>query len=326
MVKRLSAIFAVFFVLTAVLTADQADEKKLLSKVPAGADVVLSVDVTQWLKLPALKKGLSESRDVAVLCRNSQLQPADISAIAFWLKGENMALLAALKKEFQPEKVFAAPRFVCQKSSVSGVVLYNVKSSELPRAAKKRRMKEVAFTVTVLPGNVVAFFSDSIAAVNVLKQMQGKKGYAFPAHMKGSLRGAAKGGNIPPLREAFLSCSMTGVNQGDFSGTLTARVGTAEEAEQLKGQAMLMFNMVLFQYMQKKPELATELLQAFKFDSAGDKVSVKASLSVALLARLGEFAAAQKSDRARKAAERKRKAAERKSKAPENKKSGVSAK
>ena len=67
-------------------------------------------------QLPALKKGLTESRDVAVFYRNSQLQPADISAITFWMKDENMALLVALKKKFYPEKVFSAPGFICRKS------------------------------------------------------------------------------------------------------------------------------------------------------------------------------------------------------------------
>ena len=314
MVKRLSVIFAVFFAFCSLLTADQADEKKLLSKVPHGAEVVLSVDMTQWLQLPALKKGLTESRDVAVFYRNSQLQPADISAITFWMKDETMALLVALKKKFYPEKVFSAPRFICRKSNVSGVVLYDVESTEVPRAARKHQVKKIAFAVALLPGNTIAFFADSAAAAGALKVMKGKTGFSFPAKVTGSLRGMAGGGKLP-VKEAFLYCCMTGAAQKDFSGTLDVQTASAEEAEQLKGQVMLMFNMFLFQYMQKKPELATEILQAVKFDSAGDRISVKASLSAALLDRLGAFAATRKAMTKRKAAERRR-----------SKKSGVPAK
>ena len=135
--KRLSVIVALFFCLTLSLFAGKADEKKLLKLVPAGAEAIVSVDTTDWLTLPALKKGLAESPDVALFQKKTGLRPEDLGAALFWAKEETWALVTLWKKPFSPEKLFRAPDFLCSKVTMNGETLYNVTSVK-PVKKKKR--------------------------------------------------------------------------------------------------------------------------------------------------------------------------------------------
>lgn len=294
MVKRLSALLVLFAAL--ISAAAQSDEKKLLDLVPAGSEGVVSVNMTDWTSVPAVRKGLTESREVAALTGKAGLSLLDLGALAFWWKGDDWAFLTAWRKPFDPGKCFAAPHFVCGKARIKGITLYHVNSIRKPvpekKKSKRKRSAELSFWCTVLPGNVVGFFSDSAAALRAVGMMKGAKGFVFPMQASGSLRGVAKGGKLP-VAGALLSCRMTGAQRSDFSGFLSVELNSAEEAANLKGQGMMMCNLMLIQSMQSDPELAAELMRCLRFDSSGSNVSLTAVIPGDVLKRLGEFAAAQ---------------------------------
>ena len=296
MVKRLSAILVLSAALISAAAAAQSDEKKLLDLVPAGSEGVVSVNVTDWFNVPAVRKGLTESREVAALTGKTGLSPLDLGALTFWWKGDEWALLTAWRRSFDPGKCFTAPHFVCGKARIKGITLYHVNSIKKPvpekKSRKRKKSADLSFWCTVLPGNVVAFFSDSASALRAVAMMKGERGFVFPMQASGSLRGVAKGGKLP-VSQALLSCRMTGNKKSDFSGYLSVELNSAEEADNLKAQGMMMCNLMLIQSMQDAPELAAELVQCLRFDSSGKNVSLTASIPGALLKQLGEFAAAQ---------------------------------
>ena len=115
MKKRLSAILLILFALSAVLTANIVDEKRLLNMVPADAEAVVSVNATEWFTLPVVQKSLSESRATSELLRQTGITFTDLTAAVFWSKGSDMVLLGTWKRKFDPEKIFIAPRFICKK-------------------------------------------------------------------------------------------------------------------------------------------------------------------------------------------------------------------
>ena len=295
MVKRLSAIFVLSAALISAAAAAQSDEKKLLDLVPAGSEGVVSVNMTEWFDVPAVKKGVAESREIAALTEKIGLSPRDLGALACWWKENDWALLTAWRKPFDPARCFTAPEFVCGKVTVKGVLLYNVNSVKLPVPDKKGRRKKssgLSFWCTVLPGNVVGFFSDSAAALRAVSMMKKSRGFVFPMQATGSLRGIARGGRLP-VDSAFLSCRMTGEKRSDFSGVLSVGLNSAEEAANFRAQGMLMCNLMLIQSMQSDPELAEALVRCLRFDSSGKRVSLTVSIPAPLLKRLGEFANAQ---------------------------------
>ena len=102
MVKRLSAIIAVFLALTVSLSAGQALEKKLLGMVPAKSEVVVSADLTELLNYPAFQKSMSESRDIAVYTRNTGISPADCGAFSFGQKERSMRSFLLSKRLLTP--------------------------------------------------------------------------------------------------------------------------------------------------------------------------------------------------------------------------------
>ena len=288
--------------------------------VPAGAEGVLSADMSALSQLPSITKGLAESRDYALWSQASGLKISDLSALVYWGKEGNMALLAAFAKPFTPEKLFTAPFFSCKKSSVSGVTLYHVKSLKKIKSAQKVAKQDLSCWVALLPGNTAAFFPDSDSAVNSLAQMKGKSGFSFSEGMKGTLRGWAKI-DQPPFLEASLNCSAGGKDKGGFKGVLTIKTPSPEEAKAANAQAKMLFTMFVLQSMQEEEELGTRLVKAFKFRASGSNVTVTANLSAALLNDLSAFAA--KEAEKRKAAKKSRKA-RKKSSAP-NKQTGTSA-
>ena len=288
--KRLSVIVALFFCLTLSLFAGKADEKKLLKLVPAGAEAVLSVDITDWLNLPALKKGLAESPDMALIRKKTGLCPDDLSAALFWAKGDTWAFVISMKKPFDPEKLFRAPDFRCVKVTAAGETLYNV-SSVKPVKVKKKTRQPVAFWIGRLPGNAVVFSQEAVMISQALKEMKSNpEGFVFPADVTGSLRGVVKGGKLP-LQQLLIGCRMTGKKRDAFSAVLRAAMNSQQEAEQMQGQAMLMCNLLLVQLMQDEPELATDLMKQLKFSVKDNVISLNVFLPEALLDRLGKFAA-----------------------------------
>jgi hypothetical protein len=288
--KRLSVIVALFFCLTLSLFAGKADEKKLLKLVPAGAEAVVSVDITDWLTLPALKKGLAESPDAALIRKKTGVSPDDLSAALFWAKEDTWALVIQVKKPFEPEKLFRAPDFRCVKVTAEGETLYNV-SSVKPVKVKKVQKKPVSFWIGRLPGNTVVFSQDAAMISQALKEMKSNpKGFVFPADVTGSLRGVVKGGQLP-MQQLLIGCQMTGKERDAFSGVLHAAMNSQQEAEQMQGQAMLMCNLLLVQLMQNEPDLAADLMKQLKFSVKENVISLNVVLPGALLDRLGKFAA-----------------------------------
>ena len=288
--KRLSVIVALFFSLTLSLFAGKADEKKLLKLVPAGAEAVVSVDITDWLTLPALKKGLAESPEAALIQKTTGLRPEDLSAALFWAKEDTWALVVQMKKSFEPEKFFTAPDFRCVKVTAEGETLYNVSSAK-PVRSRKAAKQPVRFWIGRLPGSAVVFSQDAAMISQALKEMKNTpKGFVFPADMKGSIRGIVKGGKLP-LQQLLIGCQMTGKERDAFSGVLHAVMNSQQEAEQMQGQAMLMCNLLLVQLMQDEPDLATDLMKQLKFSVKENVVSLNVVLPGALLDRLGKFAA-----------------------------------
>ena len=286
--KRLSVIVALFFCLTLSLFAGKADEKKLLKLVPAGAEAIVSVDTTDWLTLPALKKGLAESPDVALFQKKTGLRPEDLGAALFWAKEETWAFVTLWKKPFSPEKLFRAPDFLCSKVTMNGETLYNVTSV---KPVKKKKDRPVAFWIGQMPGNVVVFSQEVAMIGQALKAMKNKPaGFVFPAHVTGSLRGIVKGGKLP-LQQLQIGCQMTGAKRDAFSAMLQATMNSPQEAEQMQGQAMLMCNLLLVQAMQNEPELATDLIKQMKFNVTDSVVTLNVLLPGELLDRLGKFAA-----------------------------------
>lgn len=294
--KRFSVIIALCFVLTLSLFAGSADEKKLLALVPAAADGVISVDIAAWSALPAVKKGLTESPEVALLKKRTGLAVEDISSLICWGQDSTWSVLVSTKKPFDPAKFFTAPNYTCTKSTVSGRTLYTVTSALQSRSGKKRkRARSNSFCVTVLSKNVSAFFSNAADAQVSLAAMKGKTGFAFPANLKGSVKGIFNGGN--EINKAVLSGMMTGPAKDTFSGMLSITVPSEELAEQMRGQVMLLFNMFLLQGMKDAPELASDLMKQCRFDVKKSDVIISVQLPTALLDRLGQYFSRKSSSR-----------------------------
>ena len=289
MVKRLSAIIAVFLALTVSLSAGQALEKKLLGMVPAKSEVVVSADLTELLNYPAFQKSMSESRDIAVYTRNTGISPADCGAFLFWAKGEKYALLFAFKKAFDPLKVFKAPLFHCRKVPSGNGTLYHVKSLKTPRKASKRAgISEISFYVAPLSSDAAAFFSDEKFASAALKEMKGKRGFSYDSRLKGAFRGIARGGALP-VTEALLSCNVRDKKKGDLDIFFSAEFKSAEEAAAANEQISMVISFLLLQVMQKEPELATELVKCLKFQLQGKQLALRTVVRGTLLERLGKF-------------------------------------
>lgn len=296
--KRFSVIAALCFVLTLSLFAGKTDEKKLLSLVPPTADGVLSIDLSAWLSLPSVKKGLTGSPDVSILKKRTGLTPDDIRALVFWGQEESWALLVSTQKPFNPAAFFKAPEYLCKKSIVEGKTLYTVSSPKARPKKKRRRKRQDSFCVTVLSDNVTAFFQDPLQASACLKLMKGKKGYTFPAGINGSFKGIIS--KAHGFEKAVISCAMTGAAKDAFTGTLRLTLQSAQQAEEMRGQAMLMLNLLLLQSMKDDPELGADIMKQFKFDVQNSDIILTAELPAPLLERLSKYALKKKQKKAAK--------------------------
>ena len=292
MIKRFSVTVVLFFVLTLSLFAGKADEKKLLALVPAAADSVLSVDLSAWFAMPAVKRGMAESPEIALLKKKTGLTPENIKALVFWGREGAWTLLVSADKPFDPVKFFAAPEYVCRKSVIEGADVYTVSSPKAATGKKQKRKRQNSFCVTVLPNNVTAFFQDTAQATTCLKLLKGKKGYAFPAAVEGTVRGVIGKGH--GFEKAVISCAMTGAAKDVFSATFRVTLPTAQQAEEMRGQGMLMLNLLLIQSMKNAPELAADLAKQINFDVKDQDIIIKADLPAALIERLSKYAAQKK--------------------------------
>ena len=314
MLKRFFLIALLSFC-GALLLADKADEAKLLKLIPANAEGVLSVDVTDWLTIPAVSKQLKSNAGIAKLRADFGIGPEDLGAFAAWGGGDDWAVLAAWRKNVTPEKLFKAPHFTCAKVTVEGAVFYNISTVKAIRPGKKSKSgkrkpgKTLNFWLTVLPGNVFCFVQNAAVGGRYLKSVKaGKTGYAYPQTVTGSLRGIVKNDRRPdlPVTAARFGFFMTRTPKMVLEGILSVTVKSAEEAAQLSSQGMLMTNMMLASAMQDDPDLAVDLVKCLRFNASGPECSLAVKIPGELLERLGEFAARQAEQRmaakARKAA------------------------
>lgn len=292
MVKRFFAIISVLVFSASVLAGARADEQKLLKMVPSGASAVISADISPWLELPAVKKRIAESRDLAVFQNTTSLKPADLSAVLLWVNDKNWALLTAWKKSVDPQKLFVPPYFSCSGSRVAGVKVWHVKSKADAKLSGKRKRsgRSKAFQAVLLPGNVMAFCDEAADIAEMLKMMKNSKGVKFPAAANGALRGVLCSGKPPMPEQAWLSCRMTGKNKSDLQGMVSVTMASAEEAAQMCGQAMLMSNILLAGAMQNDPQLAADIVQSLKFKANGKEITLNFTLPASLLERIGKLA------------------------------------
>lgn len=301
MLKRFFLIALLSFC-GALLLADKADESKLLKLIPADAEGVLSVDVTDWLTVPAVSRQLKSSSDVAAFRKTYGFGPEDLGAFAGWGKGDDLVVLLAWRKKVTPEQLFRAPNFTCAKTAVEGDVFYNIRKTGGPG-------KKANFWLTVLPGNVFCFAQDAAVGGRCLKAVkEGKTGFAFPPTVTGSLRGILKKiANRPELPEgAVLGFRATHGPKAVLSGTVAVTMKTPEEAAQLAAQGQTATSMVLIGAMQDDQDLALDLVRCLKFKASGSECTLNVKIPGELLERFGDFAAKQaeqkKAEKAQKAA------------------------
>lgn len=292
MVKRFSVIVVLCCLLTISLFAGSAAEKKLLSLVPANADGVLSIDLGAWLNLPAVRKTLTESPDISILKKRTGLVPTDLNGAVFWGSKGAWTFLVSTKKPFDPAKFFKAPEYICKKTTVDGKTLYTVTTPKIRSGKKGKKTRQYSFCVVMLTPGVTAFFQDPVQASVCLKAMKKPQGYTFPGNIKGSVRGFIAGGK--EFDKLTVSCFMAGPQKDVFCGTLRITFASAQQAEEMRGQAMLMCNLLLIQSMKDNPELGTELMQQLNFDVQGTDVVLTVKLPPELMERLGKYAAKQK--------------------------------
>ncbi|MBQ7694158.1 MAG: hypothetical protein IJT50_03455 [Lentisphaeria bacterium] len=314
MLKRFFLIALLSFC-GALLLADKADEARLLKLIPAGAEGVLSVDLTDWLTIPAVAKQLKSNAGIAKLRADFGVGPEDLGAFAAWGGGDDWAVLVAWRKNVTPEQLFKAPHFTCAKATIEGSVFYNistvkaVKPGKKGKHGKRKHGKTLNFWLTVLPGNVFCFVQDAAAGNRYLKSIAGSKaGFAFPQAVTGSLRGVLKADRRPdlPCKGGQFGFQVTRTPKTVLEGILSVTVKSAEEAAQLSSQGMLMTNMMLASAMQDDPDLAVDLVKCLRFNASGPECSLTVKIPGELLERLGEFAAQQAEQ---KMAEKARKAA-----------------
>lgn len=298
--KRFSVIIALCCLLMFSLFAGSAAEKKLLSLVPANAEGVLSIDLDAWLALPAVRKSLTESPDVSILKKRTGLVPSDLNGAVFWGSEGAWTLLVSTKKPFDPAKFFKAPEYICKKTTVDGKNLYTVTPPKVRPRKKGRKPRQNSFCVVMLTPGVTAFFQDPVQASACLKAMKKPQGYTFPRNLKGSIRGFVARGK--GFEKVVLNCSMTGPKKDTFFGTLCVTFPSAQQAEEMRGQAMLMCNLLIIQSMKDNPELGTELMQQLKFDVQGADLVLTVKLPAELMERVGQYAAKQKLKRKSKPA------------------------
>ena len=286
----------------ALLLADKADESKLLKLIPANAEGVLSVDVTDWLTIPAVSKQLKSNPGIPKLRAEFGIGPEDLGALAAWAGGDDWAVLAAWRRNVTPEQLFKAPHFTCAKATVEGAVFYNISTVKAIRPGKKSKSgkrkpgKTLNFWLTVLPGNVFCFVQNAAVGSRYLKSVKaGKTGYAYPQTVTGSLRGIVKNDRRPdlPVTAARFGFLVTRTPKMVLEGILSVTVRSAEEAAQLSSQGMLMTNMMLASTMQDDPDLAVDLVKCLRFNASGPECSLKVKIPGELLERFGAFAAKQ---------------------------------
>ena len=301
MLKRFFLIALLSFC-GALLLADKADESKLLKLIPADAEGVLSVDMTDWLTIPAVSKQLKASSDVAKLRAELGIAPEDLGAFAGWGKGDDLVALIAWRKNVTPEQLFKAPDFTCTKTTVEGAVFYNVVSKKAVKPGKKGKNgkvkpgKKAKFCLTVLPGNVFCFVENTEVGGRYMKVIKaGKTGFAFPPTVTGSLRGILKKmANHPELPEgAFLGLRVTHGPKAVLEGIVSATMKSPEEAAQLSAQGQAVTNMVLLGALQDDQDLALDLVRCLKFKASGAECTLKIKIPGELLERFGDFAAEQ---------------------------------
>lgn len=288
----------------ALLLADRADETKLLKLVPADAEGVLSVDVTDWLTIPAVSRQLKSNSDVAKFRAEFGIAPEDLGAMTGWGKGDDLVLLLAWRRNVTPEQLFKAPRFTCTKVTVDGTVFYDIRK----KAGSGK--KKVNFWLTVLPGNVFCFVQDSAVGSRYMKVVKGgKTGFSFPPTVSGSLRGVLKKiANRPEMPEgALLGLRVTHGPKAVLDGSVSVTMKSSEEAAQLSAQAQAATNMVLIGAMQDDQDLALDLVRCLKFSASGAVCTLKMKIPGELIEKFGEFAAKQAEQK--KAAKAARKAA-----------------
>ena len=299
MLKRFFLIALLSFC-GALLLADKADESKLLKLIPANAEGVLSVDVTDWLTLPAVSKRLKNNSDIAKLRAQFGVGPEDLGALAGWGKGDDWAVLVAWRRNVTPEQLFKAPDFTCGKATVDGTVFYNISTVKPVRPAKKSKSgkvkpgKTLNFWLTVLPGNVFCFVADAPAGSRYVKAIREKKtGIVFPPSIAGSLRGVLRTDRPDLPQSARIGCRVTRGPKAVLEGVVSVTMKSPEEAAQLSSQGMLMTNMMLASAMQDDPDLAVDLVKCLKFGASGSECTLKIKIPGELLERLGDFAAEQ---------------------------------
>ena len=304
MKKGFSVIVASFVFLTVSLFGAKADEERLLKLIPVDAQSVLSVDITAVSSHPAFKKGMTESPEINALTKNTGLGPQNIGALTAWGDGESWVILTAWNKPFDPAKAFKAPDFLCGKTQINGKTVYNIVPNNLPAGQKsgtRGLKKNHTFWVALLPGNVVAFAKDSTAALRALKSSPAKS-FRFPEKLEGTFRGVFSSESMG-LGKSEFSCRMVGPMQRDLSAHLKLGTQSPQMAEQLRGQLLMMLNLVMIQTMQNEAELAGELMKQLKSGISGNDVTFDIVLPGALLERLGKFAGTQvKKQKARRSA------------------------
>ena len=294
MKKGFSVIVASFVFVTVSLFGARADEERLLKLIPVDAKNVLSVDITAVSNHPAFKKGMTESPEINALTKNTGLGPQNIGALTAWGEEGNWVILTAWDKPFDPAKAFKAPDFLCGKTQIDGKTVYNIVPNNLPagkKSGKRGLKKNHTFWVALLPGNAVAFAKDSTSALRALKSAPAKS-FRFPEKLEGTFRGVFEDETMG-FGKSEVSCSMTGPMQRDLSLHLKLGTQSPQMAEQIRGQLLMMLNLVMIKTMQNEPELAGELLKQIKSGTQGNKVTFDIVLPGALLDRLIKFAGAQ---------------------------------
>ena len=292
--KGFSVIVASFVFVTVSLFGAKADEERLLKLIPVDAKSVLSVDITAVSSHPAFKKGMTESPELNALTKNTGLGPQNIGALTAWGEGDSWVVLTAWDKPFDPAKAFKAPDFLCGKAQIDGKTVYNIVPNNLPagkKSGKRGLKKNHTFWVAVLPGNVVAFAKDPGSALRALKSSPAKS-FRFPEKLVGTFRGVFEDESMG-LGKSEVSCSMTGPMQRDLAAHLKLGTQSPQMAEQLRGQLLMMLNLIMIKTMQGDPELGGELLQQLKSGTQGNDVTFDVVLPGALLDRLVKFAGAQ---------------------------------
>ena len=289
----------------ALLLADRADEEKLLKLIPSDAEGYLSVDVTDWLTIPAVSKRIKDNPETAKLRAKFGVGPEDLGALAGWGRGDDLVVLAAWRKKVTPEQLFKAPDFTCTKVTVEGTVFYNCVSTKFGKPARKSKSgkmkpgKKAKFCLTVLPGNVFCLMKDAAVGGRYVKTIREKKtGIVFPPSLTGSLRGVLKTDRPDlPVSAARLGCRVTHGPKAVLEGFLSVTTKSPEEASQLSSQGMLMTNMMLASAMQDDQDLAVDLARCLKFGASGSDCTLKIKIPGELLERLGDFAAEQAEQR-----------------------------